>query len=110
MEKDPTGLQSYCFHSRFFLVDKKDRGHRPICNLRELNKFLKVPKVIMVCILSMIEFLAPDSWFAVLDLKNTYFHVAIHPLTGGTYVIGKGQKCFNILHSPLVLLLPVESS
>lgn len=67
------------FYSHYFLIPKGKGDHRPILDLRELNKYLKKIKFRMVALTSIIPFLGQGTWYAVLDLKDTYFHIAIHP-------------------------------
>ncbi len=62
------------FYSPYFIVPKKSGGLRPILDLRVLNRVLhKLPfKMLNPCI-------RPQDWFAVIDLKDAYFHVSILP-------------------------------
>lgn len=60
------------------LDTKKDGGLLPILDLRGLNHFLVV-KFKMLTFSVMLPFLELNIWFTVLDLKDSYFHVSIHP-------------------------------
>ncbi len=67
------------FYSPYFIVPKKSGGLRPILDLRVLNRALHrlpfkmlTPKRIFGCV-------RPQDWFAVIDLKDAYFHVSILP-------------------------------
>ncbi|KAI2648570.1 Gag-Pol polyprotein [Labeo rohita] len=65
--KQPTG-----FYSKYFLVPKKDGGLRPILDLRQLNRFIKVLPFKMLTTTQ-----EPGEWFTSIDLKDAYFHVPI---------------------------------
>ena len=66
------------FVSQIFLVPKKDRGHRPVVNLKALNRFI-VEEHFKVQGFHMIKDLVrPVDWLAKLDLKDAYFLVPNH--------------------------------
>ena len=68
----------YKRQSWYCLVPKKDGGLRPILDLRNLNKFLRVRKFKMVTLEAIIHLLRQGDWFVVVDLKDAYFHITIH--------------------------------
>ena len=58
---------------------KKDRGVRPILNLRPLNRFVSAPHFKMQTLKAVLQSLNPNDWVTKLDLKDAYFHIPIHP-------------------------------
>jgi hypothetical protein len=66
------------FYSTIFVVPKKSGGLRPIINLKPLNRFLRVPSFKMESLQNVIRSIKPLEWLATIDLKDAYFHVAIH--------------------------------
>ncbi len=67
------------FYSPYFIVPKKGGGLRPILDLRILNRALHklLFKMLMQkCIFGCVR---PRYWFAVINLKDVYFHVSILP-------------------------------
>ena len=73
-----TRTQTVGFISRMFLVPKKDGSHRPIIDLRELNKFIKREHFKMEGIHLVKDLLQQGDWMVKLDLKDAYFAVPIH--------------------------------
>ena len=66
------------FYSRYFIVKKKGGGFRPILDLRQLNKFLKVFKFKMLTNVTLLNMIRKNDWFTSLDLKDAYFHVGVY--------------------------------
>lgn len=62
----PDGFNLSGFYSRFFAIDKKDGGCRPILDLCLLNKHLFISTFRMVTISTVLEYLSVNLWFAVL--------------------------------------------
>lgn len=77
VEEVPQELRGTGFYSRYFLIPKAKGGLRPILDLRQLNKFVRKLKFRMVSLSSIIPSLDPGDWYAALDLKDAYFHIAI---------------------------------
>ncbi|KAF7251740.1 hypothetical protein EYD10_02473 [Varanus komodoensis] len=71
------GLHRFC--SRYFTVPKWDGGLRPILDLRNTNWFITAKKFRMTTLQNILLLLRKEDWFASLDLKDTYFHISIHP-------------------------------
>ena len=60
------------FYSSVFVVPKKDRGWRPIINLRELNRYVISPHFKMENISNLKDVILPGDWMCKIDLKDTY--------------------------------------
>lgn len=67
------------FYSNYFLVQKKNGGYRPILDLRNLNRCLKVLPFRMLTTADVLRTVAQGEWFTSVDLKDAYFHVPIAP-------------------------------
>ena len=80
VSRDPTVYQTNSVSlSRYFTIPKRNRGLRPILDLRELNRYIITTKFRMVTLKSVLPLLRKDDWFTVIDLTDTYFHIFIHP-------------------------------
>ena len=66
------------FYSNLFLVPKKDRGQRPVINLKALNQFVQVQHFKMEGIHTLKDLLNHRDWLAKVDLKDAYFAIPIH--------------------------------
>ena len=78
-EIDP-GSSPPGFYSRYFLVPKASGGLRPILDLRRLNTYVKVLPFKMLTSTQVLSSVSEGEWFTLVDLKDAYFHVPIHPL------------------------------
>ena len=67
------------FWSRYFLVQKKGGGLRPIMDLRALNKHLKKFKFRMLTSESLLKSVRQGDFHCSVDLKDAYQHVLIYP-------------------------------
>ncbi len=67
------------FHSRYFIVPKKDGGLRPILDLRRLNRSVMRLKFRMLTIKQVVSQIRSEDWFETIDLKDAYFHISILP-------------------------------
>ncbi|XP_037832808.1 uncharacterized protein LOC108247140 [Kryptolebias marmoratus] len=67
------------FYSPYFLVPKRTGGFRPILDLRQLNKFLKVLPFRMLQLRALFQAIRDGDWFTTVDLRDAYFHIPIHP-------------------------------
>ncbi|XP_038158400.1 uncharacterized protein LOC119794765 [Cyprinodon tularosa] len=67
------------FYTRYFLVPKKDRGLRPILDLRALNTYLRKYTFRMLTHAALIRFVRRGDWFISVHLKDAYFHIPIYP-------------------------------
>ena len=65
--------------SQIFLVSKKDGSHRPVINLKALNKFAVEEHFKMEGFHMTKDLVKPEDWLAKIDLKDAYFLVPIHP-------------------------------
>ena len=65
------------FVSSIFLVDKKDGGHRPVINLKNLNSFVDFQHFKMEGIHMLRDLLKKGDFMVKLDLKDAYFTVPV---------------------------------
>ena len=68
------------FYSQYFLVPKASGGLRPILDLRRLNAYVKTLPFRMLTSAQVLSSVSEGEWFTLVDLKDAYFHVPIHPL------------------------------
>ena len=66
------------FICSFFCVPKKTGGHRPIVNLKPLNKFIVYEHFKMENLETVRFLVKKEDWFIKLDLKDTYLTVPVH--------------------------------
>ena len=74
LKVDPVNGQ---FLSNLFLVDKKDGRHRPVINLKKLNKFIPYRHFKMEGLHSLKQVLREGDFMCKLDLKDAYFCVPL---------------------------------
>ena len=67
------------FYSRFFLVEKATVGWRLIIDLSALNGFVTLTKFWMETVTSVLGSIQRGDWMFLLDLKDAYFQIPIHP-------------------------------
>ncbi len=67
------------FYSRYFIVQKKDGGLRPILDFRVLNDSVMQLKLKMLTLRQIVPQIRSEDWFVTIDLKNAYFHISILP-------------------------------
>ena len=67
------------FYSRLFLVPKARGTWRPIIDLSVLNTHIQCPSFKMETNGSLLKALQKGQWLTILDLKDAYFHIPIHP-------------------------------
>ena len=67
------------FYSRLFLVPKARGTWRPIIDLSALNTHIQCPSFKMETNGSVLKALPKGQWLTILDLKDAYFHILIHP-------------------------------
>jgi len=65
------------FVSSIFLVDKKDGGHRPVINLKNLISFVNFQHFKMEGIHMLRDLLKKGDFMVKLDLKDAYFTVPV---------------------------------
>ena len=63
------------FYSGLFLVPKAGGAWRPIIDLSALNAHIQCPSFNG----SLLKTLQKGQWLTILDLKDAYFHIPIHP-------------------------------
>jgi hypothetical protein len=66
------------FVCSFFCVPKKTGGHRPIVNLKPLNKFIVYEHFKMENLETVRFLVRKGDWFIKLDLKDAYLTVPVH--------------------------------
>lgn len=69
--------QNQGFISSLFLIPKRTEGHRPIINLKALNRFLVHHKFKMEDISSVRHTIRGEDWLTKLDLKDAYLTVPV---------------------------------
>ena len=100
---DLSPLLSPGFYSNLFLVPKKLGHLKPVINLKPLNLFIKTEKFKMETIRSIRKALFPGDWVTSIDLKDTYFHILVHPEFRKYLRIVIGGKVFQFKALPLGL-------
>jgi len=78
IEPVPREQEEDGFYSTFFLVPKKDKGLRPILNLRPLNNLIVKRSFKMENLRSVKKAVNPEDWLVALDLQDAYMHIPIH--------------------------------
>uniref|UniRef100_A0A7M6DR42 Reverse transcriptase domain-containing protein n=1 Tax=Clytia hemisphaerica TaxID=252671 RepID=A0A7M6DR42_9CNID len=69
------------FLSSIFLVPKSDSGHRPVINLKNLNKYVPYLHFKMETLGLLRELLVKGDFMVKLDLRDAYFSVPLHNLS-----------------------------
>ena len=72
-------LHSPGHYSHMFMRRKQSGAWRPILNLKRLNKSIVTKKFRMDTIQIVMDSLKVGEYVTSIDLKDAYFHVAIHP-------------------------------
>ena len=67
------------FHIPNVPCPQKDRGYRPVINLRALNNYILEEHFKMEGFHMVKEMIKPQDWLVKIDLKDTYLSVPIHP-------------------------------
>ena len=65
------------FYNRLFVVPKESGGWRPVIDLSEVNRYLRVPRFKMETANSIRHSLRRGEWVVSIDLKDAYFHVPL---------------------------------
>ncbi|KAJ1153893.1 hypothetical protein NDU88_006651 [Pleurodeles waltl] len=86
-------------YSHYFLIPRKDKGLRPIIDLRNLNYFLKKEKFKMLTLAQVLSALYPEDWMVALELQEAYFHIPILPAHRRylRFVVGHKHFQFTVL-------------
>ncbi|CAJ0933395.1 unnamed protein product [Ranitomeya imitator] len=79
LQEVPQQEETRGFYSPLFLRTKPDGTFRVIINLKQLNRYLVIEKFKMETIKSCVRSLIPSCFMTVIDLKDAYYHVPIHP-------------------------------
>lgn len=75
----PEAQRECGLYSRYSLVPKKDRGMRPILDLRPLNRALVKRAFKMITAKQILVHIQPEDYFIAVDLKDAYFHIHTAP-------------------------------
>ncbi|KAG6930605.1 ORF I polyprotein, partial [Chelydra serpentina] len=76
---------------------------RPILDLRGLNKFMVKLKFRMLSLGTIIPSMDQGDWYAALDMKDAYFHIAIYPPHRRFLCFVVGQRHFQFTVLPFGL-------
>ncbi|KAG6937400.1 ORF 3, partial [Chelydra serpentina] len=95
----PRELRGKGFYSRYFLIPKSKGGLHPILDLRGLNKFMVKLKFRMLSLGTIIPSMDHGDWYAALNMKDAYFHIAIYPPHRRflRFVVGQRHFQFTVL-------------
>jgi hypothetical protein len=104
IEEVPLSPPSLFYISPIFFVPKKDGGMRPILNLKRLNAaHLDTPHFRIETVEDVRHALRPGDWATSIDLKDSYFHVPLHPSTCKYMRFGWKGSLFQFLVLPFGL-------
>ena len=78
LEVVPGPTYSPGFYSIIFTVPKPNGKHRPVIDLKRLNKSVDCPHFKMDDVQTVWQSLLPDHYAFSIDLKDAYLHVPIH--------------------------------
>ena len=67
------------FYNRIFVVQKANGKWRPVIDLSTLNRFVTLTPFRMETNVSVLNAIRRDDWMVLVDLKDAYFQVPIHP-------------------------------
>ncbi len=93
------------FFSRYFLVPKKNRGLRPILDLRRLNYSLHRGKFRMLTLKSILSQVQERDWFIMVDLKDAYFYIQVVQRHRKLFRFAFGGKAYQYKVLPYGLAL-----
>ena len=79
IERVPRQIHNVGYFSRYFLVNKKGGGVRPILDLRGLNKHLRKLKFKMLTCDALLRTVRRGDYFTSIDIKDAFQHVAVYP-------------------------------
>ncbi|KAJ1173150.1 hypothetical protein NDU88_004991 [Pleurodeles waltl] len=98
-------------YSCYFLIPKKNKGLRPILDLRDLNYyFLKKEKFKMLALAQVLSALDPGGWMVALGLQDAYFHIPILPAHRRYQQFVVVHEHFQFTMLPLALPAPLGCS
>jgi hypothetical protein len=62
-----------------FVIPKKNKGFRPVFNLKALNEFVITPHFKMETITEVSKLITPNSFLVSIDLQDAFLHIPVHP-------------------------------
>ena len=98
-----TNHHSLGFYNRLFLVPKPNNKWRPILDMSNLNKFLKIEKFKMETPETIQTSLQTGEWVTSIDFRDAYFHIPIHPQSRKYLRFHVGGKTFQFKALPFGL-------
>ncbi|KAG1178037.1 hypothetical protein G6F36_010725 [Rhizopus arrhizus] len=67
------------FYSSMFVIPKRNGGHRPVFNLKNLNQYLTAPHFKMETIQDVTRMLKANDWLTSIDLSDAFLHIPVDP-------------------------------
>lgn len=75
----PSDQKGKGFYSPLFLVKKKTGDSRPVLDLKNLNRNIKIEAFKMESLQSILLAVNLGDWMLSVDLSDAYLHIPIHP-------------------------------
>ncbi|KAG0781065.1 hypothetical protein G6F16_012666 [Rhizopus arrhizus] len=67
------------YYSSIFVIPKKNKGLRPVFNLKRLNQYLKAPHFKMETLKEVSLLIQPCNYLTSIDLSDAFLHILVHP-------------------------------
>ncbi|KAG1050395.1 hypothetical protein G6F43_007325 [Rhizopus delemar] len=80
------------YYSSIFVIPKKDKGLRPVFNLKRLNHYLKAPHFKMETLKEVSLLIQPRDYLTSIDFSDAFLHIPVH-----------SDYTFRLTNSPLAL-------
>ena len=90
------------FASNLFLVKKKDRGQRPVINLKQLNAYILYCHFKMEGLQNLKYMLQKGHYMCKLDLKDAYFSIPLEKIQGNLLASVGQETCTSSFAFALV--------
>ena len=98
------------FYSNMFMVPKKDRGQRPVINLKHLNRSVKSEHLKMEGLHTVKALIQGNDWMAKIDLKDAFFMVPIAQQHQHLLLFTVEKKTFRFRCLPFGLCIAPRAS